>query len=61
MDKTKNLSQIESAAGKNVEPVIIDNEDYETLDIEDPRVWVFLEGGETQALMNADFLEFFTI
>ena len=35
--------------------------DYETLDIKDPIVWLFLDGGETQGLMNADFLEFFTI
>lgn len=61
MDKIEDLSKIESVVDKNVEPVTIDNEDYETLDIEDPLVWVFLDGGETQGLMNADFLEFFTI
>lgn len=61
MYKIEDLSKIESVVDKNVEPVTIDNEDYETLDIEDPLVWVFLDGGETQGLMNADFLEFFTI
>lgn len=61
MDKIEDLSKIESVVDKNVEPVTIDNEAYETLDIEDPLVWVFLDGGETQGLMNADFLEFFTI
>ena len=29
--------------------------------MKDPVVWVFLDGGETQGLMNADFVEFFTI
>ena len=61
MDKIEDLSKIESVVNKNVEPVTIDNEDYETLDIKDPVVWVFLDGGETQWLMNADFVEFFTI
>ncbi len=61
MDKIEDLSKIESVVDKNVEPVTIDNEDYETLDIKDPVVWVFLDGGETQGLMNADFVEFFTI
>ena len=37
------------------------NMQFETLDIDDPQVFVFLSGGETQGLMNADFLEFFTI
>ena len=61
MDKIEDLSKIESVVDKNVEPVTIDNKDYETLDIKDPVVWVFLDGGETQGLMNADFVEFFTI
>ena len=61
MDKIEDLSKIESVVDKNVEPVTIDNEAYETLDIKDPVVWVFLDGGETQGLMNADFVEFFTI
>lgn len=61
MYKIEDLSKIESVVDKNVEPVTIDNEDYETLDIKDPVVWVFLDGGETQGLMNADFVEFFTI
>ncbi len=37
------------------------NMQFETLNIDDPQVFVFLSGGETQGLMNADFLEFFTI
>lgn len=61
MDKIEDLSQTENAVGKTVEPVTIDNEDYETLDIEDPLVWLYLDGQESQVLMNADFLEFFTI
>ena len=32
MDKIEDLSKIESVVDKNVEPVTIDNEDYETLD-----------------------------
>ena len=61
MDKIEDLSQTESAVGKTVEPVTIDNEDYETLDIDDPLVWLYLDKEESQVLMNADFLEFFTI
>ena len=61
MDKIEDLSKTENAVGKTVEPVTIDNEDYETLDIEDPLVWLYLDGQESQVLMNADFLEFFTI
>ena len=61
MDKIEDLSQTESAVGKTVNHVTIDNEDYETLDIEDPLVWLYLDGQESQVLMNADFLEFFTI
>ncbi len=61
MDKIEDLSQTESAVGKTVDHVTIDNEDYETLDIEDPLVWLYLDGQESQGLMNADFLEFFTI
>lgn len=37
------------------------NMQFETLNIDDPQVFIFLNGGETQGLMNADFLEFFTI
>ena len=61
MDKIEDLSQTESAVGKTVEPVTIDNEDYETLDIDDPLVWLYLDKEESQGLMNEDFLEFFTI
>ena len=61
MDKIEDLSQTENAVGKTVEPVTIDNEDYETLDIDDPLVWLYLDKEESQGLMNADFLEFFTI
>ncbi len=73
MDKIDDFSNIESALNKTVEPIIIaensetdelennDDTDDDTLKLDDPRVWVFLSGGETQGLMNADFLEFFTI
>mgnify|MGYP000053758414 CR=1 FL=1 len=61
MDKIEDLSQTENAVGKTVEPVTIDDEDYETLDIDDPLVWLYLDKEESQGLMNADFLEFFTI
>ena len=61
MDKIEDLSQTESAVGKTVEPVTIDDEDYETLDIDDPLVWLYLDKEESQGLMNEDFLEFFTI
>lgn len=37
------------------------NMQFETLNIDDLQVFVFLNGGETQGLMNTDFLEFFTI
>ena len=39
----------------------LDDEEYETLDIEDPLVWLYLDNNEIQGLMNEDFLEFFTI
>ena len=42
-------------------PVTIDNDDYETLDIEDPLVWLYLAPKENKGLINEDFLEFFTI
>lgn len=61
MDKIEDLSQTESAVGKTVDHVTIDDEDYETLDIDDPLVWLYLDKEESQVLMNADFLEFFTI
>ncbi len=62
MDKIDdNLSETQTVINKPVEPVTVHNTDYETFDIKDPIVWLYLDDNETQGLMNADFLEFFTI
>lgn len=61
MDKIEDLSKTENAVDKVIEPVTIDNDDYETLDIEDPLVWLYLAPKENKGLINEDFLEFFTI
>lgn len=61
MDKIDDLAQAKSVVDKPVTPVTIDDEEYETLDIEDPLVWLYLDNNEIQGLMNEDFLEFFTI
>ena len=37
------------------------DKDYETISIEDPLVWLYLDRKEVSGLMNNDFLEFFTI
>lgn len=66
----KSVEQITMSAHSNEVKIIQSDEeseddaeqsDYETLDIKDPIVWLFLDARETQGLMNADFLEFFTI
>lgn len=61
MDKIDDLAQTKSVVDKPVTPVTINDEEYETLDIEDPLVWLYLDNNEIQGLMNEDFLEFFTI
>ncbi len=62
MDKIDDdLSQTQTVINKPVEPVTVNNETYETFDIKDPIVWLYLDDNETKGLMNADFLEFFTI
>lgn len=61
MDKLDDISQTQSAVGQPVEPVTPDTQEYETLDIKNPLVWLYLDSNENQGLMNADFLEFFTI
>lgn len=61
MDKIDDLAQAKSVVDKPVTPVTINDEEYETLDIEDPLVWLYLDNNEIQGLMNEDFLEFFTI
>ncbi len=61
MDKIDDLVQAKSVVDKPVTPVTINDEEYETLDIEDPLVWLYLDNNEIQGLMNEDFLEFFTI
>lgn len=61
MDKIDDLAQAKSVVDKPVTPVTINDEEYETLDIEDPLVWLYLDNNEIQGLINEDFLEFFTI
>ena len=63
MDKIdEDLSQTQNVINKPVEPVTVNNNtDYEIFDIKDPLVWLYLDGNESQELMNADFVEFFTI
>ncbi len=63
MDKIdEDLSQTQNVINKPVEPVTVNNNtDYEIFDIKDPIVWLYLDGNESQELMNADFVEFFTI
>ena len=58
MDKIEDLSKTENAAGKVIEPVTIDNDDYETLDIEDPLVWLYLAPKENKGLITRIFLSF---
>lgn len=57
----KNISERIALPEDNDMDAVNKNKDYETYKIDDPQVFVFLSGGETQGLMNADFLEFFTI
>ncbi|CCY62646.1 MAG: hypothetical protein ACLSA2_05695 [Candidatus Gastranaerophilaceae bacterium] len=57
----ENISERIALPEENDMEAVDSNMQYETLSIDDPEVFVFLSGGETQGLMNADFLEFFTI
>ena len=57
----ENISQRIVLPQDNDMEAVDKNMKFETLDIDDPQGFVFLSGGETQGLMNADFLEFFTI
>ncbi len=57
----ENISERIALPEDNDMDAVNKNKDYETYKIDDPQVFVFLSGGETQGLMNADFLEFFTI
>ena len=63
MDKIDDdLSQTQTVINKPVEPVTVNNNtDYEIFDIKDPVIRLYLNDNESQGLMNADFLEFFTI
>ena len=62
MDKIDDdLSQTQTVINKPVEPVTVNNMDYEIFDIKDPIVWLYLDKNGAECLMNADFLEFFTI
>ena len=57
----ENISERIALPEDNDMAAVNKNKDYETYKIDDPQVFDFLSGGETQGLMNADFLEFFTI
>ena len=57
----ENISQQIVLPQDNEMEAVDKNMQFETLNIDDPQVFIFLNGGETQGLMNADFLEFFTI
>lgn len=57
----ENISERIALPEDNNMDAVNKNKEYETYTIDDPQVFVFLSGGETQGLMNADFLEFFTI
>lgn len=57
----ENISERIALPEENDMEAVDSNMQYETLSIDAPEVFVFLSGGETQGLMNADFLEFFTI
>lgn len=57
----ENISQRIVLPQDNDMEAVDKNMQFETLNIDDPQVFIFLNGGETQGLMNADFLEFFTI
>lgn len=57
----ENISERIALPEDNNMDAVNKNKEYETYTIDDPQVFVFLSGVETQGLMNADFLEFFTI
>ncbi len=61
MSDIDNFSQAENQASKSIDFDAVIDKDYETMSIEDPLVWLYLDRKEVPGLMNDDFLEFFTI
>ena len=61
MSDIDKLLQAKNQASKLVDFDADNDKDYETINIEDPLVWLYLDSKEVPGLMNNDFLEFFTI
>lgn len=61
MSDIDNFLQAENQASKSIDFDADIDKDYETISIEDPLVWLYLDRKEVSGLMNNDFLEFFTI
>lgn len=61
MSDIDNFLQVENQASKSIDFDAVIDKDYETMSIEDPLVWLYLDRKEVPGLMNDDFLEFFTI
>lgn len=61
MSDIDNFLQAENQTSKSIDLDADIDKDYETISIEDPLVWLYLDRKEVSGLMNNDFLEFFTI
>lgn len=61
MSDIDNFLQAENQTSKSIDFDSDNGKDYETINIEDPLVWLYLDSKEVPGLMNNDFLEFFTI
>ncbi len=61
MSDIDNFLHVENQASKSIDFDADIDKDYETMSIEDPLVWLYLDRKEVPGLMNNDFLEFFTI
>lgn len=61
MSDIDNFSQAENQTSKSIDFDADIDKDYETINIEDPLVWLYLDRKEVPGFMNNDFLEFFTI
>lgn len=61
MSDIDNFLKVENQTSKSIDFDAVIDKDYETMSIEDPLVWLYLDRKEVPGLMNNDFLEFFTI
>lgn len=52
---------INSFVFDNSEDYLLENHKNDTVLLEDPRLWTWLNKSEPQGIMNEDFIEFFTI